>query len=264
MTLSRIQEKFSQTQAQKRAALITYIMAYAPDLQTSQAVLNGLPEAGADIIELGLPFSDPMADGPTIQEAAYAALQAGGTLKGVLAMVAHFRKNNQGTPLILMGYYNPLQNYGLEKFTSDAAQAGVDGLLIVDLPPEEEKDLKDACEKSALAWVRLIAPTSDEARIKTIVKSASGFIYYVAVAGVTGTKSASSTSIESAVAKIKKHTKLPVAVGFGIKSSADVAGVAKSADGVVVGSAIVKNISQNGAAKTLALVKDLAAGVKPR
>ena len=263
MTIQRLQDKFTKVQSEKRAALITYIMAYAPDKAVSLEVLQGLPQAGADIIELGLPFSDPMADGPIIQKAAQIALQAGAKLKGILVMVAEFRKNDSATPIILMGYYNPLQNYGLEKFCQDAANAGVDGLLIVDLPPEEEHDLKVAAETNNIAWIRLIAPTTGDARIKTIIKSASGFIYYVAVSGVTGTKSASPESIGTAVAKIKKHTKIPVAVGFGIKSAADVSAVAKNADAVVVGSAIVKELLESKSAKkTLALVHSLAAGLQ--
>jgi len=237
MTLQRLSDKLAQTKSQNRAALVTYIMAYAPDKETSFEVLQGLPDAGADIIELGLPFSDPMADGPIIQKAGQLALQAGAKIHNVLEMVEEFRKKNSQTPIILMGYYNPIQNYGLDKFANESAKAGVDGLLIVDLPPEEERDLKTAVESSNMAWVRLIAPTSDANRIKTIVKSASGFIYYVAVSGVTGTKSASAGSIDSAVTEIKKHTKIPVAVGFGIKSASDVSQVTKSADAVVVGQA---------------------------
>jgi len=234
-----------------------------PDKETSLAVLCGLPEAGADIIELGLPFSDPMADGPIIQEAAQIALQQGAKIKNILDMVAEFRKNNSETPIILMGYFNPLLNYGLDKFTHEAAIAGVDGLLIVDLPPEEEGELKSAAEKESLAWIRLATPTTGEARLQNIIKSASGFLYYVAVAGVTGTTSASYESIAASVARIKKYTDLPIAVGFGIKSANDVSEVAKSADAVVVGSAIVKEMLKNkDAASTLALVKDLASGLQ--
>jgi tryptophan synthase alpha chain len=237
-------------------------MSYAPDKATSMAALQGLPDAGADIIELGLPFSDPMADGPTIQKAGQMALQAGAKIKNILEMVAEFRKANTHTPIILMGYYNPLQNYGLKKFADDAARSGVDGILIVDLPPEEEHDLKTAVDRVNMAWVRLIAPTSDAERIKTIVKSASGFIYYVAVSGVTGTKSASAGSIDSAVAEIRKHTNLPVAVGFGIKSAADVSQVAKSADAVVVGSSIVQELFEPGnSQKALNFVAGLTSGL---
>ena len=262
MTIKRLENSFATAKAANRAAFISYIMAYAPDYETSIATLKGLPDAGADIIELGLPFSDPMADGPVIQNAAKLALEAGAKVKLVLDMVAEFRKSNDTTPIILMGYYNPLQNYGLEKFCNDAANAGVDGLLIVDLPIEEEADLKTAAAQSDIGWIRLIAPTTDETRIKTIVKSASGFIYYVAVAGVTGTKSASTSSIKSAVATIKKHSSLPVAVGFGIKSASDVSAIAQSADGVVVGSTIVKELLENGFKPTLSLVSTLAGGLK--
>jgi len=261
MTIARLQNKFNQTKAQGRAALVTYIMAYAPSREISFEVLKGLPEAGADIIELGLPFSDPMADGPIIQKAADMALHNGAKLKNILEMVAEFRKGDSDTPIILMGYYNPLQNYGLKTFTEEAAIAGVDGLLIVDLPPEEEGDLKAAAEKESLAWVRLVTPTTGEERLKTIIKSASGFIYYVAVAGVTGTSSASYDSIGAAVKKIKNHTDIPIAVGFGIKTAADVAEVAKSADAVVVGSSIVKEMLDGSAESALKLVKDLAGGL---
>ncbi len=261
MTITRLQTKFSQTKAQNRVALVTYIMAYAPDFETSFAVLKGLPGAGADIIELGLPFSDPMADGPIIQKAAQMALANGAKMRNILDMVAEFRKTNLDTPIILMGYYNPLLNYGLEKFTADSASSGVDGLLIVDLPPEEEHDLKSATEKASLAWIRLVTPTTGEDRLKTIIKSASGFIYYVAVAGVTGTISASYESIGAAVDNIRKHTDIPIAVGFGIKSANDVSEVGKVADAVVVGSAIIKEILSGTTKSTLALVKDLAGGL---
>lgn len=257
----RLQNKFSEVKAQNRAALITYIMANAPDKEKSALALHGLPEAGADIIELGMPFSDPMADGPVIQEAAQLSLQAGTKLRDVLAMVTDFRKENSTTPIILMGYYNPLQNYGLENFTADAANAGVDGLLVVDLPPEEESELKQAAEKQSLAWIRLATPTTDDARLKTILKSTSGFLYYVSVTGITGTKSASSSLVGEAVRRIKKHTNIPVAVGFGIKSPEDVRNIAKHADAVVVGSAIVKEIN-NDVATTLELVRNLASALK--
>jgi tryptophan synthase alpha chain len=262
MTIQRLQDKFTKVQSELRAAFITYIMACAPDKEVSLAALKGLPEAGADIIELGLPFSDPMADGVVIQKAAQDAINAGAKTKSVLEMVANFRESNKETPIILMGYYNPIQNYGLKKFCADAADAGVDGLLIVDLPPEEERDLKLAVESNNLAWIRLITPTTGEDRIKTIIKSASGFIYYVAVSGVTGTKSASYNSIDTAVTTIKKHTNLPVAVGFGIKSSNDVNNIAQRADAVVVGSAIVNELSGKQSPKdALDLVRELSSGL---
>lgn len=260
MTIHRLQNKFIEVKAQNRAALITYIMAYAPDKERSIQALHGLPASGADIIELGIPFSDPMADGPVIQEAAQMALEAGAKLHNVLEMVAGFRKHDSTTPIILMGYYNPLLHYGIDKFTRDAAFVGVDGLLIVDLPPEEEMELKLASEKESLAWIRLVAPTTDDERLKTIIKSASGFIYYVAVAGVTGTKSATGDSIGAGVKRIKALTDLPVAVGFGIKSAGDVNVVAQTADGVVVGSAIVKELN-NSVNSTLTMVKNLASGL---
>ena len=262
MTATRLEAIFTKTRAENRAALITYIMAYAPDYETSLATMNGLPDAGADIIELGLPFSDPMADGPIIQNAAQLALKAGAKLRLVLDMVKEFRKRNNTTPVILMGYCNPLQNYGFTEFCNDAEDAGVDGLLIVDVPIEEEHDLKTAAMRADICWIRLIAPTTSEERIKTIVKSATGFVYYVAVAGVTGTKSASAISIEKAVATIKEYTSLPIAVGFGIKSPQDVNIVAQSADGVVVGSSIVKDmLDKCDSNPTLILVNKLASGL---
>jgi tryptophan synthase alpha chain len=257
----RIKNKFAELKNQKRAALITYIMAYDPDLKKSSEILNGLPQAGADIIELGMPFSDPMADGATIQEAAIRALDAGAKLAGILKMVADFRKKDDETPIILMGYYNPIHNYGLEKFSKEAAAAGVDGLLIVDLPPEEDDELYNCANKSGLSLIKLATPTTDDERLKIILKKASGFLYYVAVAGVTGTKSASYDSIGDAVARIKKHTDIPVAVGFGIKTANDVAAVGKHADAVVVGSSLVSKIAGGDVAKALGFVEELAGGV---
>lgn len=254
--MQRIEQKFNELKKQKRAALITYVMAFDPDREKSLAILKGLPDAGADIIELGMPFSDPMADGAVIQKAAIRALKAGAKLSGILDIVRSFRKGNSSTPLILMGYYNPLLNYGLEKFVSDAKSSGVDGLLIVDLPPEEDDELYKLTKKQDIALIKLATPTSDAKRLKVITKKASGFLYYVAVAGVTGTKSASYDSIEGAVKNIRKVTDLPVAVGFGIKTANDVAAVAKHADGVVVGSALVNKIAEDGDA--LAFVRELS------
>jgi len=254
----RIEKIFAKTKAEGRAALLTYIMAYDPDLTSSMEVLRGLPEAGADIIELGLAFTDPMADGPIIQEAANRALAAGSTTKKVLAMVKEFRKDNSDTPIILMGYYNPIYHYGLEAFTSDAKEAGIDGVIIVDLTPEEEKEFTDIA--TDLSLIKLTAPTTDQDRAKVVLKNSSGFVYYISVAGVTGTKHAEIGDIESHVKELRKSTDLPIAVGFGIKTPEQVAEVAKIADGVVVGSALVKKV-QEGTDSALNFVRELSASL---
>ncbi|MCE3232536.1 MAG: trpA [Rickettsiaceae bacterium] len=258
--MNRLKTKFDTVKQQNRSALITYIMAYDPNLTKSSKILNGLPEAGADIIELGMPFSDPMADGPTIQEAAIRALDAGAKLSKILEMVAKFRKNNDHTPIVLMGYYNPLQNYGLKKFVSDAKKSGVDAFLIVDLPPEEDLELYACTESEGISLIKLVTPTTDDKRLKIITEKASGFIYYVAVAGVTGTKSATYDSIGAAVERIRRHTYLPIAVGFGIKTPKDVKQVAKHSDAVVVGSSLVSKIADGDVDVALDFVRDLAKG----
>lgn len=254
----RIKETFTQLKKEQRAGLVTYIMAYDPDKATSQAILNGLPAAGADIIELGMPFSDPMADGPTIQKAAIRALKAGAKMAGVLEMVRAFRTHNTTTPLVLMGYYNPVQHYGVEAFCADAAASGADALLIVDVPPEEDEALFNATEKAGLALIRLATPTTDANRLQAITRHASGFLYYVAVAGVTGTRSASTASIEHAVRQLRAGTDLPIAVGFGIKTPTDVKAVAQHADAVVVGSSLVEKVSAGNTENALAFVRELA------
>ena len=253
----RIEDKFKELKGQGRAGLITYVMAYDKNLAESQSILNGLPEAGADIIELGMPFSDPMADGPIIEAAGIRALKAGAKLTGILQMVEEFRKNNDTTPIVLMGYYNPVHNYGVDKFCADAKRVGVDALLIVDLPPEEDEELYAATQQNGLANIKLATPTTDDERMQLIAKKASGFLYYVAVAGVTGVKSASYDSIGNAVAKIRKYCDLPVAVGFGIKNAVDVQSVGKYADAVVVGSALVKKIADGNKEDALAFVRQL-------
>lgn len=245
MTITRIERRFQALKQQKRAGLVTFTMAYDPDEETSLSILKQLPQAGADIIEIGMPFTDPMADGPSIAEAGQRALKAGAKLSGVLDMVRDFRKNNQDTPIILMGYVNPVFHYGYERFSKDAADAGIDGLIIVDLPPEEDDELFQAAGKQGLAMIKLLTPTTDEARLKTILPKATGFLYYVSVAGITGTKSATQGSIANALATFRKHTSLPIVVGFGIKTPEQAAAVAKVADGVVVGSALVREIATN-------------------
>jgi tryptophan synthase alpha chain len=259
--MNRIKNKFESLKKQNRAGLVTYVMAYDPDRSSSFNILTSLPEAGADIIELGMPFSDPMADGAIIQEAAIRALESGVKLADILKMVAEFRKKDDTTPIVLMGYFNPIHNYGLEKFVSDSHISGVDALLIVDLPPEEDDELYGYANDAGISLIKLVTPTTDDERLKIIIKKASGFLYYVAVAGVTGTKSASYDSIGDAVARIKKHTDIPIAVGFGIKTRQDVAAVAKHADAVVVGSSLVNKIASGDIESALGFVKDLAGGI---
>ena len=240
----RISACFSALKAQHKTGLITFTMAYDPDEETSLALLKSLPDNGADIVELGMPFSDPMADGPAIQEAGIRALSAGCKLKGVLKIVTEFRKNNSTTPLILMGYYNPVYHYGLEAFARDAAAAGADGLIIVDLPPEEDGELFAYTNTHQLSLIKLVTPTTDAARLQIILKKASGFLYYVSVAGITGMKSATTQSVEDAITLFRQHTDLPIAVGFGIKTPAQAQALRGTADAVVVGSALVAMIKE--------------------
>ena len=260
--MSRIQARFAKLKAENRAALVTFVTASDPDRATSQAVLNGLPAAGADVIELGMPFTDPMADGPAIQLASQRALAAGGSLKVTLEMVEAFRKTDTDTPIILMGYYNPIYAWGAEKFAHDAAKVGVDGLIIVDLPPEEAGELVPFLRQTGIDFIVLTTPTSDDARLPVVLANASGFVYYVSIAGITGTGSASNAAIAEAVTRIRRHTDLPVCVGFGIKSAEQAAEVARAAEGAVVGSAIVQVLAEQGQALALALVKTLADGVR--
>ena len=227
-----------------KKALVTYIVAGDPDMAESQKILNSLPEAGADIIELGIPFTDPMADGPVIQAAALRALESGMNLTKVLLMVENFRKTNTTTPIVLMGYFNPIFIYGADKFVSDAKAAGVDGLLIVDLPSEEEDELFLPCQKAGLDFIRLATPTTDAKRLPNVLKNSSGFLYYVAVAGITGAAGATPTALKPALDAIRAHTDLPICVGFGIKTPEDAKAMAQIADGVVVGSALVDLISK--------------------
>ncbi len=243
--MSRIERRFAALKAEGRAGLVAYLVAGDPDPDTSTRLFEGVAAAGADLIEIGMPFSDPMADGPSIQAAGLRALRLGMTLKKTLALVRHLRARDADTPYVLMGYYNPIYRYGAEAFARDAAAAGVDGLIIVDLPPEEEAELADPATKAGLDLVRLATPTSDEHRLPTIIKRASGFVYYVAIAGITGTRSADAGSIGEAVARLRRFTKLPIAVGFGIKNPEQAAEIARAADAAVVGSALVDRLAQN-------------------
>ena len=241
--MSRIAARFAALKEEGRGALVTYLQAYDPDPATSLAILRGLPGAGADVVEIGVPFTDPMADGPSIQQAALRALKAGATLSRVLAMVRDFRRQEDATPIVLMGYYNPILSYGVERFCTDAAASGVDGLIIVDVPPEEADEVEPSAQAHGLDLIRLIAPTTDEARLPRVLAATSGFVYYVSIAGITGTKSASSASLESAIPRIRRHTDLPVCIGFGIRAPQQAAEAARLADGAVVGTALVDTLA---------------------
>jgi len=244
LTTSRIDARFAALKAEGRAAFVAYVMAGDPDAATAAAILAGLPGAGADIIELGFPFSDPMAEGPPIQRSALRALDKGMTLAGVLELVRGFRKGDQSTPIILMGYTNLLLTWGFTAFARDAAQAGVDGMIVVDLPPEEAAPLADALDAAQLSLIRLATPTTDDERLKVVVKRTSGFVYYVSVAGVTGEKEADAATVAPHVVRVRDASGLPVAVGFGIRTPERAAQIARVADAVVVGSALVDEIAE--------------------
>ena len=241
--MSRIAARFEALKREGRAGFVTYLQAYDPDPACSMAILRGLPGAGADLIEVGVPFSDPMADGPSIQKAAQRALKAGATLAGVLAMVRDFRAEDDETPVVLMGYYNPVLSYGLERFCRDAAASGVDGLIVVDVPPEEAGEIAPHARDAGLDLIRLIAPTTGEARLPRVLAATSGFVYYVSIAGITGTRSATAEHLAEAVPRIRRHTDLPVAIGFGIRTPQQAAEAARLADAVVVGSALVDTLA---------------------
>ncbi|MEM9469924.1 MAG: tryptophan synthase subunit alpha [Pseudomonadota bacterium] len=243
--MSRICNTFAALEADNKKGLVTFITAGDPNAEKSLSVLKSLPESGADFIEIGMPFTDPMADGPAIQASSLRALEQGMSLKGVLQMVETFRQGNDSTPIILMGYFNPLYQYGVENFMRDAAKAGADGLIIVDLPPEEDAELRIPATENSLDLIKLITPTTNDERLKTVIEHASGFLYYVSITGVTGTKSADIGAVGQHIAHIKTQTDLPVAVGFGIKTPEDAAKMSDIADAVVVGSSIVQNIEQN-------------------
>ena len=270
--MSRIEKRFSALKREGRAGLAAYLTAGDPDPGTSARLFAGLPAAGADLIEIGMPFSDPMADGPAIQAAGQRALNAGMSLRRTLALVRDLRRGNDATPIVLMGYYNPIYRYGAEAFVGDALDAGVDGVIVVDLPPEEDEELNLPARAAGLDVIRLATPTSDANRLPRIVDRASGFIYYVAIAGITGTRSADAAEVEAAVARLRGFTPLPVAVGFGIKDPAQAAAVARAADAAVVGSALVQrlalNLDPDGRAKpglvdaVLGDVRALAQGVR--
>ncbi|MDA7972172.1 MAG: tryptophan synthase subunit alpha, partial [Gammaproteobacteria bacterium] len=240
---TRLGRRFAEIKKEGRTGLVTFITAGDPDVEISTRILRGLPHAGADIIELGMPFSDPMADGPAIQAASQRALRSGATLRITLAMARVFRREDRDTPLILMGYYNPIHRYGVRKFLDEATDAGVDGLIIVDLPPEEDDELCHPCLTAGMHWIRLTTPTTDAARLARVLENASGFVYHVAIAGITGTASAEKAEIQNAVAELRKHTDLPIAVGFGIKTADQASDIAGLADAVVIGSALIDRIA---------------------
>ena len=268
MTTSRINARFAALKAEGRAGFVAYVMAGDPTRDQSLEILRGLPAAGADIIELGFPFSDPMAEGPPIQRAALRGLKAGLTLKGTLDLAAAFRAGDTDTPLILMGYLNPIESYGYEAFARDAAAAGVDGCIVVDCPPEEAGPLLAALDAAAVSLIRLATPTSDDDRLKIIAEGTSGFVYYVSVAGVTGVKEAQALSVAPAVARVRKASGLPVAVGFGVKTPERAAEIARVADAVVAGSVLVDEVAaalaegQSPAARVLDKVRSLADAVR--
>ena len=258
--MRRLTATFDALKARGQRAFIPFIMAGDPDAAACEGLLHALPGAGADIIELGFPFTDPMADGPVIAEAGQRALRAGQTLRGTLAMASRFREAGHGTPLVLMGYANPVLQYG-ESFAADAVAAGVDGLILVDLPPEESGPMDDMAEAAGLAMIRLATPTSDAARLPKVLARAAGFVYYVAVAGVTGGRSAQAADLEAAIARLRAQTSLPIAAGFGIKDAASATAAARVADAVVVGSAIVKAHELGGTDAALDLARAMARGV---
>ena len=239
---TRIDRRFAALKAEGRAALVTFTMAGDPDYDTSLAIAKALPKAGADVIELGMPFTDPMADGPAIQAAGVRALKGGQRMTKTLALVREFRKADDATPIVLMGYYNPIYVYGVDRFLADAKSAGVDGLIVVDLPPEEDDELCLPMLKTGLNFIRLATPTTDDKRLPTVLNNTSGFVYYVSITGITGSAAPDASKVATAVARIKRHTKLPVAVGFGVKTAEQARAIAASADGVVVGSALVDEL----------------------
>ncbi len=256
--MSRIAQRFAELKAGGRAAFVPFITAGDPDFETSLAILNALPGAGADLIELGMPFSDPMADGPAVQASSQRALKAGATMARTLEMVRDFRKRDTKTPILLMGYFNPLHAMGVDRFVKEVAAAGVDGLIIVDLPPEEDAVLLTPAKAAGIDVIRLVTPTTHEARLDKVLNGASGFLYYVSISGVTGTKSFSEADVKAALTRIRKATDLPIAVGFGIKTPAQAAQIARMADAAVVGSAIVTVIGEGaGKDKIVAEVKEL-------
>jgi tryptophan synthase alpha chain len=269
---TRIDRRFETLKAEGRPALVTYFMGGDPDYETSLAIMKALPKAGADVIELGMPFSDPMADGPAIQAAGLRALKSGQTLRKTLAMAADFRKGDAETPIIMMGYYNPIYIYGVEKFLADAVDAGIDGLIVVDLPPEMDDELCLPAVRAGINFIRLATPTTDDKRLPAVLKNTSGFVYYVSMTGITGSALPDTSKVAAAVKRIKGHTGLPVCVGFGVKTAEQARVIGAAADGVVVGTAIVNAVANvlgpkgektaDPAEAVATLVNGLAQGVR--
>jgi tryptophan synthase alpha chain len=270
--VGRIEARFGELREEGRAGLVTFTMAGDPDLETSARILDGLAEAGADVIELGMAFTDPMADGPSIQVAGQRALGAGVTLRKTLAMVRRYRDRDEATPIILMGYYNPIHNYGVQPFLKAAAEAGVDGLIIVDLPPEEDDELCLPSLEAGLAFIRMATPTTDDERLPTVLSNTSGFVYYVSYTGITGARTVDEDQVATAVARLRGRSDLPIAVGFGIRTPEQAAAIARVADAAVVGSALIERIADSldgdgkagadSVSAVLALVAELAARIR--
>ncbi len=267
----RIEARFARLKQEGRAGLVTFLMAGDPDGETTLSILRRLPQAGADLIEIGMPFSDPMADGPAIQKAGLRALKGGETLAHTLQTVRRFREGDQDTPIILMGYFNPIYIHGVDRFVAEAREAGVDGLIVVDLPPEMDDELCLPAMQAGISFIRLATPTTDEKRLPTVLRNTSGFVYYVSITGITGSASPDTGAVAKAIGRIKEHTELPVAVGFGVRSAAQAEALGKVADAVVVGSALVsaiENTMQAGgdsaaaAEAVLDVVRELSAGVR--
>jgi tryptophan synthase alpha chain len=263
----RLAARFAELARQDRAALVTFVTAGDPDIETSAAILAGLPKAGADVIEIGIPFTDPMADGPAIQAAGLRALRAGMTLAKAIDLVRDFRRGDDTTPIVMMGYFNPIFIYGVERFLVDAKSAGVDGLIVVDLPPEEDDELCLPALEAGLNFIRLATPTTDDKRLPAVLRNTSGFVYYVSITGITGSRTPDFSEVATAVSRIKRHTELPVCVGFGVKTAEHASAIARGADGVVVGSALVdtvrRTLDEDGraTATTIAAVLDLVADI---
>jgi tryptophan synthase alpha chain len=260
---TRIDRRFAALKSEGRAALVSFVMAGDPDYESSLAIAKALPKAGADVIEFGMPFTDPMADGPAIQLAGLRALSAGQTMKRTLSLVREFRRGDDATPIVLMGYYNPIYIYGVDKFLADAKAAGVDGLIVVDLPPEEDEELCLPALKAGFNFIRLATPTTDDKRLPAVLKNTSGFVYYVSVTGITGSAAPDAAKVAAAVARIKRHTKLPVCVGFGVRTPEQARAFAQCSDGVAIGSALVEAVRMSlgndgkATARTVASVADL-------
>jgi tryptophan synthase alpha chain len=263
----RLAARFAELARQDRAALVTFVTAGDPDIETSAAILAGLPKAGADVIEIGIPFTDPMADGPAIQAAGLRALRAGMTLAKAIDLVRDFRRGDDTTPIVMMGYFNPIFIYGVERFLVDAKSAGVDGLIVVDLPPEEDDELCLPALEAGLNFIRLATPTTDDKRLPAVLRNTSGFVYYVSITGITGSRTPDFSEVATAVSRIKRHTELPVCVGFGVKTAEHASAIARGADGVVVGSALVdtvrRTLDEDGraTATTVTAVLDLVADI---